>query len=368
MLKQTRERICLLRSRHVTASHAKKIGKSKSISRGNSKKERWSSRYISAKIRDTIARRQHRLNPSIKDCRLRFSFEWTASSENAIKNHSSNRRTILRLPDEVLLSLFRLSRFIPTTICLALTCKRLCSLYLETLNHRSAKEENRLWNSTNGFWKYQLIENLSHGWISKEVVRFCWGCWLFRLYGETSRDFWRAKVPALSATATRKISNALGGQCSSLPAVAHSSEDCLSSFPKITQLSDGVRGITDILQRHVDGAPAFKLEKRLCDADDLQQYQINWEVRFWLGERGITGVNTSLAKDQRIRCPACVLTNNPLRLLDRGMKIVRPDGQPDLALLLGKTLARRASLLGYKWDPRRRVYSVTKTERSVTGI
>jgi hypothetical protein len=109
----------------------------------------------------------HQLNPSSEGCRFKVSFEFLASPANAINTHSTSKKTILRLPNEVPLHVSKLTRFIPTAICLALTCKRLCLVYLETLRHRSARVENRLWNSTNGFWKYKLIENLIREWIHK---------------------------------------------------------------------------------------------------------------------------------------------------------------------------------------------------------
>jgi hypothetical protein len=109
----------------------------------------------------------HQLNPSSEGCRFKVSFEFIASPANAINTHSTSKKTILRLPNEVPLHVSKLTRFIPTAICLALTCKRLCLVYLETLRHRSARVESRLWNSTNGFWKYKLIENLIREWIHK---------------------------------------------------------------------------------------------------------------------------------------------------------------------------------------------------------
>jgi hypothetical protein len=77
------------------------------------------------------------------------------------------------------------------------------------------------------------------------------------------------------------------------------------------------------------------------------QYQNDWEVRFWLGEQGVAGVNTSLEKDKRIRCPSCVLMGNPLRLQESGMKIVWPEGHPELSEVLKDTLERRAKMQGY---------------------
>jgi hypothetical protein len=86
--------------------------------------------------------------------------------------------------------------------------------------------------------------------------------------------------------------------------------------------------------------------RRYPDCDTLLEYQNNWEVRFWLGEQGIAGVNTSLEKGKRIRCPSCVLMDNPLRLLENSMKIVWPKGPPGLSDKV--LLERRAKMQGYQ--------------------
>lgn len=235
----------------------------------------------------------------------------------------------------------------PTAICLALTCKRLCSLYLDTLKDRSKKIENRLWNSTNGFWKYKLVDNLIRGWIPRQSVRFCWACWLFRPYGEASREFWRAKIPALTAIPEHDRSRVARGSCC-----------CFQT----TIIYEEVPGLLDTSQDPINREEEDEYARRLRDGDDLPQYQNNWEVQFWLGEQGLAGVATTLAKDKRIRCPSCVLVDNQLSLGDRGMKVVWPNGHPDPSVIVENTLRRRASLLGYEWNPRIAFYSLTGTE------
>lgn len=249
----------------------------------------------------------------------------------------------------------------PTAICLALTCKRICSLYLDTLKDRSAKIENRLWNSTNGFWKYKLIDNLIRGWVPQHSIRFCWACWLFRPYGEASREFWRAKIPALTAIPERDKTRVARGYCCCFQNAAHCTGRLLFSFS--TMIYEEVPGIRDISQDPIDWGEEYEYARRLRDCDDLPQYQSNWEVQFWLGERDLAGIDTSLAKDKRIRCPGCVLVDNQLRLGDRGMKIVWPNGHPHPSVIMKDTLKRRASLLGYQWNPRIAFYSLTGTER-----
>ena len=296
-------------------------------------------------MRKTIVNRQHRLNPSIKDCRLRVTSDWTASPANAFELHSKSKRTILRLPDELLLRIYGLTRFIPTAICLALTCKRLCSLYLDILRSRSAEFENHLWNSTNGFWKYTLISNLIRGWVPKHSIRFCWCCWLFRPYGETSKAFWRVKISALTATAVP-------------------SRSCLGLHTLRAEVAAPILGISHIL---FDWENKAGIWQHNSNCDILLQYQNNWEVRFWLGEQGIAGVNTSLEKDKRIRCPSCVLMGNRLRLQESSMKIAWPKGPPGLSKVLEDTLERRAKMQGYQWDRRLGVYVMTMPKLSLTG-
>ncbi|KAF7514065.1 hypothetical protein GJ744_004390 [Endocarpon pusillum] len=312
------------------------------------------------RFREIILHRQHRLNPSTTDCRLKVNFEFAASPANALDSHSTSKTTILRLPDELLLRIFKLTRFVPTAICLALTCKRLCSLYLDTLKHRSEKIENRLWNSTNGFWKYKLIDNLIRGWIPQQSVRFCWACWLFRPYGEDSTEFWRAKIPALTAIPERGRFRVARGYCCCFQNAAHCTGRLLFSLS--TMIYEEVPGLRDTSQDPIDWDEEYEYARRLRDCDDLPQYQNNWEVQFWLGEKGLAGVETSLANDKRIRCPSCVLVDNQLRLRDRGMKVVWPNGHPDPSVIVEDTLRRRASLLGYEWNPRIEFYSLTGTE------
>jgi hypothetical protein len=143
------------------------------------------------------------------------------------------------------------------------------------------------------------------------------------------------------------------------------------ALPSSTRLSDEVQGRVNVLHNHTDWELQFQFANRLCEPDDVQQYQSNWEVRFWLGEERILGLNTSLAKDERIRCPRCVLTNNSISLLHRGMKVLWPRGRlPDLPEMLETTLGvkfGRANFLGHHSDSRQRSDSTIRIERSRTG-
>lgn len=156
-----------------------------------------------------------------------------------------------------------------------------------------------------------------------------------------------------------------GGYCNFFPVPAHDKKaELLYALPIRMHVYDEVEDTLKIIREAADCPSSFPLKKCVLDSDDIQQYQNNWEVQLWLGKQGLAGVNTSLAKDKRLRCPSCVLTNNPIRLLDTSMKVGR---QPDLPVLLENTLPRRASVLGYKWDSHHKDYSMIKSRKGLTG-
>jgi hypothetical protein len=212
------------------------------------------------------------------------------------------------------------------------------------------------------------VKNLNRGWVPEESIRICWACWLFRPYGETSQDFWKAKIPALAAPLTEtEIFNFVEGERVLLPAAAHCAELWMWAQPESTAVSCpclrlGVQRCGSAWDRH------WFVTEHLCRSGDVQELQENWEIRFWLGQKGIPGLKeTSLMKDARLRCPDCVLKNNVIRLTHRGMKIAWSKGDPHPDVILENTLRKRAGFLGYKWDPRRQLYTVTEVKRGLTG-
>ncbi len=99
-------------------------------------------------------------------------------------------------------------------------------------------------------------------------------------------------------------------------------------------------------RNYTDCALHGEFMMQLHISDDVQHYQNNWEVRFWLGEQDVAGVNTSLAKDKRIRWPCCLLTNNPLRLPDQDLKVMRPWAQLDPPSGLGRYIGKEGKASG----------------------
>lgn len=236
-------------------------------------------------------------------------------------------------------------------------------MYPETLTNRSAEIESRLWNSTNGFWKYTLMKTLIRG--CKHSVRFCCACWFFRPYRETSREFWYVTIPSLSTTVRWETCRVLGGYHCYFPIAPHRTGAWLFAFRMV--LHEDVQRISNFIRDPTYWNLESHLEERLRDYDDFRQYQNNWEVRLWLGEQVRTGVNTSRAEDKEIRCPSCLLMDNPLRLQDRSMKVVWPKGHPDSSIVMEDTSEGRARLLGYHQDRRSRGSVIMRTINSHTG-
>lgn len=197
-------------------------------------------------------------------------------------------------------------------------------------------------------------------------MRFCWACWLFQPHGEASIDFWRSEPLAPEAIVKRSALQTLRGRAG-FSLFSRGAAHCIGNQQCTCHalLPEGSQRIKSIVYNGVEAIESKSTTER-HERAVLQPFQDNWEVQFWLGQQDLFGVNTSLAKDKRIRCPRCVLMNNPLRLQDRGMKIVRPNVQIDLSELLEITLRRRASLLGYKWDPRRKVFSMLEIRKDLS--
>src|SRR5436305_14451292 len=99
------------------------------------------------------------------------------------ENISAN--SILRLSDELILNIFKQCRDLPTSICLALSCKRLCSIYQSAVDEAKCRDITQLWAHAKHS-KRRLLEQLAVGWIPRERIRFCSACYAFSLYAESA--------------------------------------------------------------------------------------------------------------------------------------------------------------------------------------
>lgn len=106
--------------------------------------------------------------------------------------------SILRLSDELILNIFVQCCDLPTAICLALSCKRLCSIYQSAVDVAKRKDITRLWAHAKHS-KRRLLAQLADGWIPRERIRICWSCFRFRPYGEIARSYWQARFRDLNA-------------------------------------------------------------------------------------------------------------------------------------------------------------------------
>lgn len=100
-------------------------------------------------------------------------------------------RSILDLPDEAINSIFGSLKFESSGICLALSCKRLFDIFDKV---RDDKVEVKFWNNTSGPWKQQLVISLAKGWVPKDRIRLCYGCWRLMPHGPFSRKRWNIIV------------------------------------------------------------------------------------------------------------------------------------------------------------------------------
>ena len=207
----------------------------------------------------------------------------TASGNHKSSYKRSTKVSILDLPDELLLKIYAFSNAMVNVICLALSCKRLCGVYQHFVDKKDRKQENFVWNSINGNWKQQLVPLLAKGWIPKDRVRVCWGCWRFLTYGPVSRAQWVKQ---------------LGHEC------------CL----------------------HVQ-------------IQRVERWLQNWEIRTWLGEIVESADGTLVsARDKRIRCPSCTVKDFPVKLLMRNSEVRRREKTPrleEMSVLLDMTRPKR---------------------------
>ena len=76
----------------------------------------------------------------------------------------ATRVSILDLADETIEQIFDEARDTHSSICLALSCKRLYTIFGTT---RNEKEEARRWNNVSGPWKQGLMLSLACGIFQK---------------------------------------------------------------------------------------------------------------------------------------------------------------------------------------------------------
>ena len=106
--------------------------------------------------------------------------------------------SILRLSDELVLNVFQQCRDLPTSICLALSCKRLCSIYQSAVDDAKRKDITQLWAHAKHS-KRRLLAQLADGWIPRELIRVCWACFRFWPYGQSARSYWQGRFQVLNA-------------------------------------------------------------------------------------------------------------------------------------------------------------------------
>src|SRR5436305_13768718 len=93
------------------------------------------------------------------------------------ENISAN--SILRLSDELILNVFKQCRDLPTSICLALSCKRLCSIYQSAVDVPKRSDITRPWGHAKHS-KPRLLAQFADGWIPRACTRTCWACFRSR--------------------------------------------------------------------------------------------------------------------------------------------------------------------------------------------
>ena len=103
----------------------------------------------------------------------------------------ATRVSILDLADETIEQIFDEARDTHSSICLALSCKRLYTIFGTT---RNEKEEARRWNNVSGPWKQGLMLSLACGYIPKDTMKLCFGCWRFVPFGKSSKPVWERLV------------------------------------------------------------------------------------------------------------------------------------------------------------------------------
>ncbi|ETN38446.1 uncharacterized protein HMPREF1541_06481 [Cyphellophora europaea CBS 101466] len=135
-----------------------------------------------------------------EDVRVDFSFvinDWIlyqAPKEDALGNmlvpkykSRLHEPSILELPDELLLKIAESLNDSAYKYCLALSCKRLLAI-VSDLDANTKPALALQANNKTGPWKQQLLLALARGWIPKDKVKLCFGCWRFMPYGRFSKS------------------------------------------------------------------------------------------------------------------------------------------------------------------------------------
>jgi hypothetical protein len=124
------------------------------------------------------------------------------SESGGLRDGNIVSNSILRLSDELILNVFKQCFDLPTSICLALSCKRLCSIYQSAVDEAKRRDITQLWAHAKHS-KRRLLGQLADGWIPRERIRVCWACYLFRPYGKSARSYWQARFQGLNAQCTK---------------------------------------------------------------------------------------------------------------------------------------------------------------------
>jgi hypothetical protein len=124
------------------------------------------------------------------------------SDSGGLRDGSLLPTSVLCLSDELILNIFKQCCDVPTSICLALSCKRLCSIYQSAVDGAKRREITHLWAHAKHS-KRRLLAQLADGWIPRDRIRVCWSCFRFRPYGESARSYWQARFQCLNAQCTK---------------------------------------------------------------------------------------------------------------------------------------------------------------------
>ena len=59
------------------------------------------------------------------------------------------------------------------------------------------------WNNMTGPWKQQVLMALGKGWVPKDRIRLCYGCWRLVPYGPASKQIWMRLVENTDCTESK---------------------------------------------------------------------------------------------------------------------------------------------------------------------
>jgi hypothetical protein len=124
------------------------------------------------------------------------------SDSGGLPDDKTLATSVLRLSDELILNIFKQCCDLPTSICLALSCKRLCSIYQSAVDGAKRRDIRNLWAHAKHS-KRRLLAQLADGWIPRERIRVCWSCFRFQPYGESARSYWQTRFQDLNAQCTK---------------------------------------------------------------------------------------------------------------------------------------------------------------------